>query len=87
MNQVLKIVVIIMFFFYCYKVFRGDILSVKSDNVIASDWLDTVMATAGASQVKLARTQKDGSRQEVPCPSACVKYNKFMGGDDRGDQL
>ena len=78
------------FFLYCYKVFRGDILT---DNVIASDWLDrkvvTIMATgceSGEVGIVLC-TQKDGSRQEVPCPSACVKYNKFMGGVDRGNQL
>ena len=31
--------------------------------------------------------QKDGSRQEVPCPEAIIRYNKYMGGVERGDQL
>lgn len=33
------------------------------------------------------RTQKDGGRNSFPCPAACVAYNKYMGGVDRGDQL
>ena len=28
------------------------------------------------------RTQKDGSRKEVSCPIALVKYNQYMGGVD-----
>lgn len=32
------------------------------------------------------RTQKDGRKQEVPCPLGVLKYTKRMGGDDRVDQ-
>ena len=33
------------------------------------------------------RRQKDGSRMEVPCPTAIISYNQHMGGVDRGDQV
>ena len=33
------------------------------------------------------RTQKDGSRKEVSCPIALVKYNQYMSGVDHCDQL
>ena len=68
-------------------------LTVQSDNITASAWLDrkvvNMMATGydGSEIGKVLRRQKDGSRKEVPCPIACVEYNKYMGGVDRGDQL
>ena len=33
------------------------------------------------------RRKKDGTRASVPAPAACIEYNKYMGGVDRGDQL
>ena len=68
-------------------------LTVQSDNITASSWLDrkvvNMMAAGydGSEIGKVLRRQKDGSRKEVPCPIACVEYNKYMGGVDRGDQL
>ena len=68
-------------------------LTVQSDNITASAWLDrkvvNMMATGydGSEIGKVLRRQKDGSRKEVPCPIACVEYNKYMGGVDRGEQL
>ena len=76
-----------------YTWFRGDTLTVQSDNVTASAWLDrkvvNTMATGcdGTETGVVLRTQKDGSRLEVSCPRSCVEYNKYMGGVDRGDQL
>ena len=72
---------------------RGESTSVQSHNVVASCWLDrktvTVMST-GYDPAKIdtvLRTQKDGTRIPVPCPTACAEYNKYMGGVDHGDQL
>ena len=48
-----------------------------------------MMATGcdATSTGMVIRRQKDGTRKEVPCPIACVEYNKYMGGVDCGDQL
>ena len=68
-------------------------LTIQSDNITASAWLDrkvvNVIATGydGSIIGKVLRRQKDDSRKEVPCPIACVEYNKYMGGVDRGDRL
>jgi len=36
---------------------------------------------------KVKRRQKDGKKIDVSCPTAIIKYNRFMGGVDRNDQL
>lgn len=33
------------------------------------------------------RRLQDGSRVPIPCPESIIRYNKYMGGVDRGDQL
>ena len=33
------------------------------------------------------RRQQDGSRIPVTCPESIIRYNKYMGGVDHGDQL
>ena len=33
------------------------------------------------------RRQSDGRKVDVPCPQAVLKYQRFMGGVDRNDQL
>ncbi len=78
---------------YIYIYIRGDNLTVQSDHITASAWLDrkmvNVMAT-GCDTSKdgtVLRCQNDGSHLEVSCPVAVVEYNKYMGGVDRGDQL
>ena len=40
-----------------------------------------------AARGEVLRGQRNGSRISVACPAACVSYNKYMGGVDRGDQL
>lgn len=41
----------------------------------------------GTEEVHVKRTQKDGTRMDVKCPSVVADYNKHMGGVDRADQL
>ena len=36
---------------------------------------------------QVLRRQKDGTRVSVSCPEAVYKYNRYMGGVDKGDQL
>ena len=72
---------------------RGDSITVQSDNIMASAWLDrkvvTMMATGcDATEVGMVLCrQKDGSRKEVSTPTTFIQYNKYMGGVDLGDQL
>ena len=40
-----------------------------------------------AARGEVLQGQWNGSRISVASPAACVAYNKFMGGVDRGDQL
>ncbi len=74
-------------------IIRGDILTVQSDNVGASAWMDrrlvTTMYTGYNPQETstVLRKRKDGTRVSFPCPAACAAYNVHMGGVDRGDQL
>lgn len=35
----------------------------------------------------MKRTNKDGSRSDVPCPVVVDDYNKYMGGVDHADRL
>ncbi len=72
---------------------RGDSVTVQEGNVVASAWLDrkVVMMMSTSTQPSatgtVLRRQKDGSRQQIPCPQAIIDYNRHMGGVDRGDQL
>ena len=36
---------------------------------------------------KIDLSWKDGKKIDLSCPTAIVKYNRFMGGVDRNDQL
>lgn len=68
-------------------------MTVQSDNVCASAWLDNKVVTVMYSgwdpeeTKSVLRTQKDASRKALPCPAACADYNRYMGGVDHGDQL
>ena len=65
----------------------------QQGKVVASAWLERKVVTVMSTNTQpvfigtVHRRQKDGSRQEVPCPEAIIHYNKYMGGVDRGDQL
>ena len=39
------------------------------------------------SVTSVLRQQSDGSKEDVECPLALKFYNKYMGGEDKGDQL
>ena len=78
---------------YFYYLHRGDSMTVQEGKVVASAWLDrkvVILMSTNTQPVSIGtvhRRQKDGSRQEVPCQEAIIRYNKYMGGVDRGDQL
>lgn len=73
--------------------YRGESLSVQSDNVSASAWMDRkiVMAMYNSCDPThtstVMRRKKDGTREPVTCPEALKRYNQCMGGVDLGDQL
>jgi len=78
---------------YIIYVYRGESLSVQSDNVFASAWMDSKVVMVmynccdPAHISTVMRRKKDGARESVVCPQAIKRYNECMGGVDRGDQL
>lgn len=76
-----------------YTPTRGESVTVQSDNVCATAWMDTkvVMAMYTAcdptKSSSVMRRKKDGTRESITCPVAIKVYNEKMGGVDRGDQL
>lgn len=72
---------------------RGDSLTLQRGPVVASAWKDnkvvTVMSTSCQPDESgiILRHQRDGTSLSFPCPGSVIRYNTFMGGVDRGDQL
>ena len=72
---------------------RGDFVTVQKGQLSASAWMDrkTVMVMSTVCQPDesgtVLRRLQDGSRVPISCPKSIIRYNKFMGGVDRGDQL
>ena len=72
---------------------RGSSLTVQRKGVCASAWKDEKIVMVMYSNCQpmetglVLRRRKDGSRMEVPCPTAIISYNQHMGGVDRGDQV
>ena len=72
---------------------RGEHLSCQRGNLVATVWQDKkpvkVLSTMSnpCTKESVERRQKDGSKITVPCPSAVVQYNRYMGGVDKGDQM
>lgn len=66
---------------------------VQQGKVIAAAWLDRKVVTVMGSNSDptevgtVQRRQRDGTRQQIACPDLLVKYNRHMGGVDRGDQM
>ena len=67
-------------------------LTVQSDNICASSWMDKVVIVMYTGfnplvQSTVMRKKKDGTKVTVPCHVAFEAYNKHMGAVDQGDQL
>ncbi|XP_035214182.1 piggyBac transposable element-derived protein 4-like [Stegodyphus dumicola] len=74
------------------KLQRGESVFLTKEGVAAIKWMDkkavTLLTTAHNSAIitSVNRTQKDGTKTEVPCPKAVAVYNDIMGGVDCFDQ-
>ena len=72
---------------------RGDSQVVQKGALMAAAWMDRkvvmVMSTntQPSAQGSIPRRERDHSRTPIPCPESIIKYNKYMGGVDLGDQL
>ena len=74
------------------KLSRGEHVFETKGPIAAIKWQDrkpvTLLTTAcNPSDVRnISRKNKDGTKSEVSCPLAIVRYNEIMGGVDRFDQ-
>lgn len=74
------------------KLQRGQSQIKNKGCVAAVKWMDakivTLLSTAHDSETitTVKRTLKNGSKIDVPCPSAVATYNRIMGGVDRFDK-
>ena len=72
---------------------KGESVFRQSDSLTAIVWQDKrpvhVLSTLSqpGETATVSRTEKDGSKVPVSCPSAIATYTKYMGGVDLGDQL
>lgn len=72
---------------------RGESEFRQSGQLTAVVWQDKrpvhMLSTLSqpAALETVSRRQRDGSMQQVSCPTAISTYTKYMGGVDRGDQL
>ena len=76
-----------------YLCHRGDSLILQKGCITATSWQDNKIFTVMSTNCQpnqgetVLRRQRNGSRVALPCPTAVVLYNAYMGGVDRGDQL
>ena len=76
-----------------YNYHRGEYATRQSRGVVDIVWKDKKEVVAFFTEsnptrlVHVQRTQKDGTRASVQCPEAIQKYNRYVGGVDKGDQL
>ena len=72
---------------------RGDHMIRQDGHLVFTIWQDTKVVTMLSTNSQptanhqVLRRKKDGSQVHVQSPDAIVKYNKYMGGVDRNDQL
>ena len=71
---------------------RGKSIQIKDGNMVFSLWQDNKLVTMLSTNCEkgernVQRKQKNGSRNTLSCPLNIIKYNWFMGGVDRTDQL
>jgi len=72
---------------------RGDHMIRQDGHLVFTIWQDTKVVTMLSTNSQptanhqVLRRKKDGSQVHVQSPDAVVKYNKYMGGVDRNDQL
>lgn len=75
------------------KLNRGDFDFRRTDQgIIIYKWKDKkpvhiISNFHGTEVISVKRTQKDGTKLEIPCPLAISDYNKHMGGIDKADML
>ena len=75
----------------CYP--YGNSQIIKHNGVVAMLWRDNRVVTLLSTNTQpheqdtVQWRQQDGSRITVCCPSAVAKYQQFMGGVDRNNQL
>ena len=72
---------------------RGEFVYKVCGGVVATVWRDNklvyIMATntSPTDATTCQRKNKDGTVDSIPVPQAISRYNKYMGGVDRADQL
>ncbi|XP_033741890.1 piggyBac transposable element-derived protein 4-like [Pecten maximus] len=72
---------------------QGDLVQQQKGKMVCTAWHDkrtVCLLTTNSNPTEnttVQRKKKDGSVQEVPCPSAIKMYTQNMNGVDRADQL
>ena len=71
---------------------RGESKQIQRGEKVFSIWQDNKVVNLLSTNCNVGvgtvlRTQKNGSRQSIPCPLNIIHYNMYMGGVDRSDQL
>ena len=72
---------------------RGEYQAMERNELVAAVWRDekdVVTLSTPSNRLQNIKTKKakaKGWHMSVSCPEAIYKYNRYMGGVDKGDQL